>query len=93
MGAPISRDFGVLVVGDLPPIQSPIDGKVLGGRRQLREYMKEKNLAHADEVKPDWDREAKKREAFYSGDPSYDRQRRVERIKNSIEQLQARRRR
>lgn len=84
MGNEPSVERGILVCPDIEPVVSPIDGTVLGGRRQLRDYMRSKNLAHADEVKPDWDREQKVRDMMYTGDSRFDGDRRKQHIQDSI---------
>lgn len=47
---------------DIPPFVSPIDGKVLNGRRDMYEHMKAHGVVHYDEIKPDIERARKENE-------------------------------
>jgi hypothetical protein len=38
-----------LVVGDIQPFVSPIDGTVIGSRSTMRRYMKQHDLVHVDD--------------------------------------------
>jgi hypothetical protein len=66
---PKRADFGSLIVPDLPDIVSPVDGTIMHGRRGMREHMKEHNLIHTEELKGDFERNKKEREAFYTNAP------------------------
>lgn len=79
---------GVTIMPDIAPFVSPITGKVISGRAALREHNKMHNVTNvADFDKPggEWDRAAKDRARFYSGDTSYDSERRKEHLIRAFE--------
>lgn len=76
---------GVVVMPDIEPFVSPVDGTVITGRKALREHNRRHGVTNAADFKEHWKSAAKKRERFYSGDASYDRERRVEHLKNAYE--------
>lgn len=39
------------VVGDIEPYQSPVDGKVVGGRRERRDDLKRNNCVDANDLR------------------------------------------
>jgi hypothetical protein len=83
--APSDRERGVLVVGDMEPFVSPIDGQVISGRARYRSYCKEKNLTNSADYTNEWKKKADERAKFYTGDKSYDRTRRLEHLKQAYD--------
>jgi anti-sigma28 factor (negative regulator of flagellin synthesis) len=73
---------------DIEPFVSPVDGKIITGRRALRDHNKRHNVTNAADFKEEWSRKEKERAAFYSGDSKYDRERRIESLKQAIEKHQ-----
>lgn len=87
---PIGRSSGVIIMGDLPDFVSPIDGTVVHGRKGLREHEKRHNVTNVSDFKETWAKQARDRERFFNGDPSYDRKARVEALVNSFDKLSRR---
>lgn len=81
----VHRTTGVLICPDITPFRSVVDGSAITGRRALREHNKRNGVTFAEDFRGDWDRAAKAREQMYSGNSKFDRDRRVERIKQSVE--------
>ena len=78
---------------DIPDFVSPIDGRVIKGRKGLREHNKQHNVTNIADFKETWEKAAKERERFFSGDPTYDSKRRKEHLIQAYEKLQSERRR
>lgn len=70
---------------DIPDFVSPVDGKVVHGRASLREHNKRHGVTNMADFKNEWENKAKERAKFFSGDASYDRERRREAIEKAIE--------
>ena len=83
---PTSPIEGVTIMPDIEPFVSPVDGTVVTGRRALREHNKRHNVTNVADYREEWQQKAKERERFYSGDPSYDSQRRREHLIRAFEQ-------
>jgi hypothetical protein len=75
---------------DIPDFQSPIDGRIVHGRKGLREHNKEHNVTNVADYKNTWESAAKERARAYTPGSSYDSKRRKELIARSIEQLRRR---
>lgn len=78
---------GFTVIPDIDPFVSPVDGSVITGRRALREHNKRHNVTNASDFKGEWEQKAKERASFYQGNAKYDRERRIEHLKNAFEKL------
>lgn len=76
---------------DIEPFVSPVDGSVITGRKALREHNKKHDVTNAADFKGEWERAAKERARFFSGDTSYDSNRRKEHLIHAIEKLRSRR--
>jgi hypothetical protein len=76
---------------DIEPFVSPVDGKVITGRRALREHNKRHNVTNAADFKGTWEQAAKERAAFFTGDAKYDQKRRIEHLKRAYEKYERRR--
>jgi hypothetical protein len=85
------RDRGILVCPDITPFKSIVDGTVITGRRALREHNKRNQVTFTEDFRGHWEHTAKERAKVYSGDPSFDRQRRVSHIVNAVEKHTRRR--
>lgn len=57
---------------DLPDFVSPIDGKVVNGRKGLREHNKRHNVTNPADYTNQWAKQREERTRFYTGDKSYD---------------------
>lgn len=76
---------GVLICPDISPFKSVVDGSVITGRRALREHNKRNDVTFSEDFKGEWGSKRKVRDSMYSGDPKFDRQRRLEAIKHAVE--------
>lgn len=85
------RSRGVLICPDISPFKSVVDGSTITGRRALREHNKRNNVTFAEDFKGEWDTKRKARDSMYGGDPKFDQRRRVEAIKNAVDQHTRRR--
>lgn len=85
------RSYGITIMPDIPDFVSPVDGRVVHGRRGLREHNKELGVTNTSDYTNEWKEKAKERERFFSGDPSYDRAARIEAIKEAVDQHTRRR--
>lgn len=74
-----------LIMPDIEPFVSPVDGSVITGRRALREHNKRHGVTNVADYKNEWRDKAKERASFYSGDAKYDQKRRIEHLKNAFE--------
>jgi len=81
------RAGGITIMPDIEPFVSPVDGKVITGRRALREHNKKHDVTNIADFKNEWAEKAKERARFYNGDTSYDSQRRKEHLIRAIEKL------
>jgi hypothetical protein len=86
-----SRNYGVLVCADIQPFKSIVDGTIITGRRALREHNLRNNVTFTEDYRQEWKDKAKIRDKMYSGDRNFDRQRRIEHIKNAVEKHTRRR--
>lgn len=57
----------ITLMPDLPDFVSPIDKKVIHGRRGLREHNARHNVTNPSDYTNEWAVAAKKREQFFSG--------------------------
>lgn len=80
-----SRNYGVLICPDIQPFKSIVDGTTITGRRALREHNIRNNVTFTEDYKQEWKDKAKIRDRMYSGDQTFDRQRRIEHIKHAVE--------
>ena len=55
------------IMPDLPDFVSPIDGKVVNGRRGLREHNRTHNVTNTSDYTNEWAQKAKARESFLGG--------------------------
>jgi hypothetical protein len=65
---------------DIPDFVSPIDGRVVHGRRGLREHNKEHGVTNAADYKDQWARQAKERERAFTPGAGYDSERRKQHL-------------
>lgn len=86
-----ARDRGILICPDIEPFKSSVDGSVITGRRALREHNKRNDVTNPADFRSHWEGKAKERERMFGGDPSFDRQRRIESVKRAVEQHTRRR--
>lgn len=72
---------GILIMPDLPDFVSPIDNKVINGRRGLREHNQRHNVTNAADFKETWKAEAKARKNLVASQ----RKDRIEVLKYAVE--------
>ena|SRR5882724_11820181 len=82
---------GILVCPDISPFKSIVDGTVITGRRALREHNKRNSVTFTEDFRGHWENTAKERAKVYSGDPSFDRKRRVAHLVNAFDKHSSRR--
>lgn len=78
---------GVMIMPDIEPFVSPIDGKVISGRRALAEHNKRHNVTNAADFTNEWKEAEKKRAKFYTGEANVDGARRREALVHAYETL------
>lgn len=78
---------GVLIMPDIPDFVSPIDGRVIHGRRGLREHNKEHGVTNAADYTEQWKRQAKEREKAFTPGAGYDSTRRKEALVRAYDNL------
>lgn len=86
-----TKSRGILICPDISPFKSVVDGTIITGRSKLREHNKRNDVTFTEDFRGDWDRSRKERDSMFSGDPKFDRKRRVEAVKNAVEQHTRRR--
>ena len=85
------RHRGILICPDIEPFKSVVDGTTITGRRALREHNKRNDVTFTEDFKGEWETKRKERDTMYSGDPKFDRQRRIEHLKRAVDQHTRRR--
>lgn len=80
-----SRNYGILVCGDIEPFKSIVDGSIITGRAALREHNLRNNVTFSEDYRDEWATKAKERERMYAGDRTFDQKRRVEAIRGAVE--------
>ena len=81
---------GMAIHGDITPFVSPVDGSIIGDRKQLREHNIRNNVVHASEFEqPEYQKLRKDRERVFTGERTKEqiRRDRVE-IYETIERLE-----
>lgn len=74
-----------MIMPDLEPFVSPVDGKVISGRAALREHDKRHGTTNIADFKETWAKAAEKRAQMYTPGAGFDRARRIEAIKAAYE--------
>jgi hypothetical protein len=64
-----NAEFGTLIMPDLPDFVSPIDGKVVHGRKGLRDHEKRHNVTNVNDFKGQWEKAARERERYFTQGP------------------------
>ncbi len=75
---------------DLEPGVSPIYGRIISGRKALRDHDKEHGVTNMADFKETWEKAAKERAKLFTPGAGYDRKRRIEQIKENYERLRNR---
>lgn len=79
------HSFGLMIMPDIPDFVSPVDGRVVHGRRGLREHNKELGVTNVEDYTNEWKEKAKERARFFSGDPTYDRKERLRAVIDAVD--------
>jgi hypothetical protein len=80
-----NRGSGLLIMGDIEPFKSPVDGSVITGRSALRQHNKRHNVTNPADYKEEWKTKAKERAKVFTPGAGFDKQRRIEHIKRALE--------
>jgi hypothetical protein len=80
------NNYGTLIMPDLPDFVSPIDGRVIHGRRGLREHNKELGVTNTADYTEQWKRQAKERGKAFTPGAGYDSKRRKEHLIRAFDQ-------
>lgn len=78
-----------MIMPDIPDFISPVDGKVVGGRRALREHNKRHNVTNTADFTNVWKKQSEERAKAYVGGQGYDSARRIEHLKRAYEKLRS----
>ena len=84
-------DLRTIIMPDIPDFVSPVDGRVVHGRRGLREHNKELGVTNTSDYTNEWKEAGTKRARFFQGDSSYDRADRIEALKHAVDKHTRRR--
>lgn len=78
---------GLIIMPDIPDFVSPIDGRVIHGRKGLREHNKEHNVTNAADYTEQWKRQAAERARLFTPGSGYDSERRKQHLVQAYEKL------
>jgi hypothetical protein len=81
----VEHHYGTLIMPDIPDFVSPVDGRVVHGRRGLRDHNRELGVTNTADYTNEWKEKAAERAKFFYGDPSYDRKDRIEALKHAVD--------
>lgn len=87
--AGVAERFG-LIIGDIEPFISPVDGTRISSRSHLREYMRQHGLAHTEDYnKPGgfWEKKRQARADYLAGKSNPDSNRRKQQMSDAFEHL------
>lgn len=87
-GAPIER-YGI-IIGDIEPFVSTVDGSVIGSRSTLRDHMRQHGLAHTEDYSQPggfWDRKRQERADYLAGKTNPNSNRRKSQMSDAFEHL------
>ena len=77
---------GLMVIGDIEPFVSPVDGKPVMSRKQLREHNKLHDVHNYADYSPEYfEKRAREREIISQGQTKADKEHRIALIKQALE--------
>jgi len=76
---------GVIIMGDIQPFKSSVDGTVITGRRALRDHNKRHNVTNPADFKNEWKQKTEERKKVFTPGSGFDRNRRVEHIMAALD--------
>ncbi len=79
------RNYGTLIMPDIEPFKSPVDGSVVSGRAALRDHNKRHGVTNPADFKNQWQSQSNERARAYTPGSGYDKQRRREKIIAAVE--------
>lgn len=82
---PIER--GGMILGDIEPFVSPVDGSIISSRSVLRHHMRQHGLAHTDDYTETWKRKRQERADYLAGKTNPDSKRRKAQMSDAFEHL------
>jgi len=77
-----------MIIGDIEEFKSPVDGTIITGRAAMRSHFKQHGLTHVSDYNSPggyWDKKRAEREKAYTPGAGYDRDRRIEHLKNAYD--------
>lgn len=84
------QDLGPMVMGDIEPFISPVDGSVISSRSTLREHMRQHGLAHAADFDTPggyWDKKRQARADYLAGKINPGTKKRKQQMSDAFEHL------
>ena len=72
-----------MVMGDIEPFKSPVDGTIITGRAALRAHFKQHNVTYTSDYDSPggyWEKKRAEREKFYTPGAGADRERRIQHL-------------
>lgn len=85
-----SRYVGGIIIGDIEPFVSPVDGSLISSRSVLRDHMRQHGLAHTQDYSAPggyWDRAQKARADHLAGKTNIHSKRRKQQMSDAFEHL------
>lgn len=86
VGAVVAERAG-MIMGDIEPFISPVDGSVISSRSVLRQHMKQHGLAHTDDYANTWEKSKQARADYLAGKTNPGSKRRISQLSDSFEHL------
>jgi hypothetical protein len=80
----VQKERAHMVLGDIEPFQSD-DGTLITSRAKLRQHMKARGLAHADDFKEHWAAKAKERDLMSRGQHPSQKAERIRALSDAYE--------
>ena len=79
-----------MILGDIEPFISPVDGSIISSRSVLREHMRQHGLAHTEDYNSPggyWDKSRQARADYLAGKSNPDARRRKQQMSDAFEHL------
>lgn len=91
----LPKGHGIVVIGDIEPFVSPVDGTLITTRPHMLEHMRRHGVTHVSDFNAPgghWDRKRQERADYLAGKTNPHSRQRIEHLKRAFEVHQARRR-
>lgn len=76
-----------MIMPDIEPFVSPIDGSVISGRRALEAHNRRHNVTNVADFKNEWEAKAKERAKVFTPGSGHDRQKRREALARNYKEF------